>query len=333
MCYSGRSMHHVLVYGTEMKRLVLAAAAAAVLCSGCGSSDPPMFVTILTGNTSGVYYPLGVGLSQLFRTAIPEANVSVQATAASAENLHLLEAERGELAFTLGDVLADAWEGNADAGFKTPLRTIRSVAAIYPNYVQIVASLDSGVRTLADLKGRRISVGAPGSGTELNARAIMKAAGLSYADFSKVEYLSFSESVELIKNRQLDITLQSAGLGVASLRDLAASVRIVVVPIPADVVKKVGRPVYQPAVIPAGTYDGQNEAVETAAIQNVLVTHDNVPESVIYRMTKAMFENLDRLAAAHVAAKGISRENALRNLPVPLHPGAAAYYKEAGLLE
>ncbi len=316
-----------------MKRLLLAVSASAALCAGCGSGEPQMFVTVLTGNPSGVYYPLGVGLSQLFRTAIPEANLSVQATAASAENLRLLEAGRGELAFTLGDVLADAWEGNVDAGFTTPLKRIRAVAMIYPNYVQIVASADSGVRTLADLKGKRISVGAPGSGTELNARAIMKAAGLSYDDFSKVEYLSFSESVELIKNRQLDITLQSAGLGVAALRDLAASVPIVVIPIPADVVRNVGRPVYQPAMIPAGTYDGQLEAVETASIRSVLVTHDTVPEDVIYRMTKAIFEHLDELAAAHAAAKGITLENAVRNLSVPLHPGAAAYYREAGLIE
>ena len=316
-----------------MKRLLIAVGAAAALFAGCGSSEPLVFVTVLTGNTSGVYYPLGVGMSQLFRTAIPEANVSVQATAASAENLRLLEAERGELAFTLGDVLADAWEGNVDAGFTAPLGKLRAVAAIYSNYIQIVASADSGVRTIADLEGKRISVGAPGSGTELNARAIVRAAGLSYDDFSKVEYLSFSESVELIKNRQLDITLQSAGLGVASLRDLAASIRIVVVPIPADVVRNVGRPVYQPAVIPAGTYDGQLEAVETASIRNVLVTHDNVPEDVVYRMTKAMFENLDQLAAAHVAAEGISLEGAVRNLAVPLHPGAAAYYRESGLLE
>jgi len=316
-----------------VKRLLIAVGAAAALCAGCGSSEPPMFVAVLTGNTSGVYYPLGVGLSQLFRTAIPEANVSVQATAASAENLRLLETERGELAFTLGDVLTDAWEGNADAGFTTPLRKVRAVATIYPNYIQIVASADSGVRTLADLRGSRISVGAPGSGTELNARAIMKAAGLSYTDFSKVEYLSFSESVELIKNRQLDITLQSAGLGVASLRDLAASVPIVVVPIPADVVRNVGRPVYQPAMIPAGTYDGQIEAVETASIRNVLVTHDNVPDDVVYRMTKAMFEHLDELAAAHIAATAISLEGAVSNLAVPLHPGAAAYYRESGLVE
>jgi TRAP transporter TAXI family solute receptor len=120
---------------------------------------------------------------------------------------------------------------------------------------------------------------------------------------------------------------------VASLRDLAASLPIVVVPIPADVVQKVGRAVYRPAVIPANTYDGQTQAVETVAIQNVLVTHDGVAENVVYRMTKAMFEHLDQLVAAHVAAKDISRDTAAKGLPVPLHPGAAAYFKEAGLIQ
>ena len=310
---------------------------ALLLACGCGGGTTdgkePVYVTILTGNTSGVYYPLGVALSQLFRSAIPEANVSVQATAASGENLHLLQDGRGELGFTLGDVLLDAWEGNADAGFKEPQRKLRSVAGIYRNFVQIVATASSGVHALADLKGKRISVGPPGSGTELNARAIMKAAGLSYQDFSKVEYLSFSDSVELMKNRQLDITLQSAGLGVASLRDLATSVPIVVVPIPAEIVARVGRTVYQPGIIPAGTYEGQTAPVATAAIQNVLVTHDGVAQDVVYRMTKAMFENLDRLAAAHVAAKEISRDAAAKNLPVPLHPGAAMYYMQTGTTE
>jgi hypothetical protein len=314
------------------KTLLHTAVLGAALTVGC-NSEPTVFLTILAGNTSGIYYPLGVGLSQIFREAIPEATVAVQATAASAENVHLLQVERGEMGFTLGDVLVDAWEGNADAGFTTPLTKLRIVAGIYRNYVQIVANADAGVRTLEDMRGKRISVGAPGSGTELNARAIVRAAGMSYADFSRVEYLSFSESVELIKNRQLDITLQSAGLGVASLRDLAASVRIVVVPIPAGVVRNVGRPVYQVGVIPAGTYDGQLDTVDTASIRNFLVTHDGVPEDIVYRMTKALFENLDRLTASHVAAGDISVDAAVENLPVPLHPGAAAYYREVGLLE
>lgn len=291
------------------------------------------FINVLTGGTSGVYYPMGVALTQIYGKALPNAKSSVQATKASAENLNLLQAGRGEIAFTLGDALSSAWKGDEEAGFRSPLKKLRTVAGIYPNYVQIVASAESGVKSLADLKGKRISVGAPRSGTELNARAILQAAGLSYKDFSKVEYLPFGESVELMKNRQLDATLQSAGLGVASLRDLSTALKINVVAIPADVVAKVGDAAYQSAMIPANTYEGQTTAVPTAAIQNFLVTHEGVPTETVYLMTKSMFEHMDQLLAAHAAAKAIKKETAALNPPVPLHPGAEKYYREAGLLK
>lgn len=291
------------------------------------------FVNVLTGGTSGIYYPLGVALSQIYAKALPDAKVQVQSTKASAENLNLLQNGKGEIAFTLGDALSDAWKGDKEAGFAKPLKKLRTVAGIYPNYVQIVASADSGIKTLADLKGKRVSVGAPKSGTELNARAIFKAAGLSYKDLSRVEYLPFGESVELMKNRQLDATLQSAGLGVASLRDLATAIKIVVVPVPPNVVKKVGDAAYQPAVIPANTYEGQTTDVQTAKIKNFLVTREGVSNDVAYKMTKALFDNLDQMVAAHKAASAIQREDAWKNVPVPLHPGAARYYKEVGLMK
>jgi TRAP transporter TAXI family solute receptor len=291
------------------------------------------FINVLTGGTSGVYYPMGVALSQIYGKALSDAKVSVQATKASAENLNLLQAGKGEVAFTLGDALSDAWKGDSDAGFAAPLTKLRGIAGIYPNYIQIVASADSGIKTLADLKGKRVSVGAPKSGTELNARAVLKAAGLSYKDLAKVEYLPFGESVELMKNRQLDVTLQSAGLGVSALRDLAASMKIVVVEIPADVVARIGDPAYLPAAIPAGTYEGQTKDVPAIAIQNFLVTRDGVSTDTVYKITKSMWENLDALVAAHSAGKAIKKENALKGLPVPLHPGAEKYYREVGLLK
>jgi len=307
------------------------AGAAGLLLALCASAA--QYVTILTGGTSGVYYPLGVALSQIYAKALPDAKVTVQSTKASAENLNLIEAGRGELAFTLGDALSDAWKGNAEAGFKAPLKKLRGVASIYSNYVQIVATGDSGIKTLADLKGKRISVGAPKSGTELNARAVLKAAGLDYKDFSKVEYLPFGESVELMKNRQLDVTLQSAGLGVSSLRDLSTSMKIVVVPIPADVVKKINDPAYQSAVIPAKTYEGQDKDVPSVAIKNALVTSESVSADTVYKMTKALFENTETLAAAHNAAKAIKLEDGPKGLAVPLHPGAEKYYREKGVLK
>ncbi|MCM5568889.1 TAXI family TRAP transporter solute-binding subunit [Burkholderiaceae bacterium FT117] len=317
-----------------MKRHIRSFIAAAAIGLGLsGVAQAQQFINVLTGGTSGIYYPLGVALSQIYGKTIPEAKASVQSTKASVENLNLLQAGRGEIGFTLGDSLSDAWKGNAEVGFKAPLNKLRGIAAIYPNYVQIVASADSGIKSLADLKGKRVSVGAPRSGTELNARAVFKAAGMSYQDFSKVEYLPFGESVELIKNRQLDATLQSAGLGVASIRDLATAIKIVVIPVPADVVAKIGDAAYQSAMIPAGTYEGQAADVPTAAINNFLVTHSGVSDDIAYKMAKSLFENLDQMVSAHAAAKRISLENAVKGMPLPLHPGAEKYYREKGVLK
>ncbi len=316
---------------TASKRLGLIAAAAALAASAAALAAPT-FVNILTGGTSGVYYPIGVALSQIYGDGIEGSKATVQSTKASVENLNLLQAGRGELALALGDAVADAWKGEAEAGFKAPLDKLRAIAAAYSNYIQIVASAESGIKTLADLKGKSISVGAPKSGTELNARAIFKAAGLTYEDMGKVEFLPYAESVELMKNRQLDATLQSSGLGMAAYRDLAAMMAVRFIPIPDAVVEKIGSPAYQPGVIPANTYDGQTEDVPTAAIANIFVSQSRVSDELAYEMTKLMFTNLDRLSAAHAAAKGIKLDKAAKRLPIPLHPGAERYYKEVGAL-
>jgi TRAP transporter TAXI family solute receptor len=307
-----------------------ALALGASLVLGAVSAKADDFINILTGGTSGVYYPLGVAMSKIYTDKIAGARPSVQATKASVENLNLLQQGKGEIAFTLGDSLALAWAGDADAGFKAKLDKLRGVGAIYPNYIQIVASKESGIKTLADLKGKRLSVGAPKSGTEINARAILGAAGLAYADLGKVEYLPFAESVDLMKNRQLDATLQSAGLGVASIRDLSTSVDINVVEIPAAIVDKIGAP-YVKATIPAKTYGGQDADVATAAVVNYLVTRADASDDLVYKMTKATYDSVPDLIAAHQAAKAIKLETALEGLPVPLHPGAAKYWKEKGV--
>ena len=307
--------------------------AASVIALSASAAQATEFINVLTGGTSGVYYPLGVALTQLYNKAMPEAKTAVQATKASAENLNLLQAGRGEVAFSLGDTFNEAWKGNEEAGFKTPLKKLRTLAAIYPNYIHFIASADSGINSLADLKGKRVSVGAPKSGTELNSRDILKAVGMSYKDLGKVEYLGYSESVELIKNRQLDATLLSSGLGVAAVRDLSTAVKIKLIPIPADVVAKIGEAAYTTGTIPANTYNGQTADVPAITVQNYLVTHEGVPADTVYKMTKAMFENLDAMVAAHAAAKAINPKTAGSGAPVPLHPGAEKYYREAGLIK
>lgn len=311
-------------------RALIAASAIALIAQASHANE---FINVLTGGTSGVYYPLGVSLTQIYGKVMPNVKTSVQATKASAENLNLLQAGRGEVGFTLGDTLNEAWKGNEEVGFKTPLNKLRTLAAIYPNYIHFLASADSGIKSLADLKGKKVSVGAPKSGTELNSRDILKAVGMSYKDFAKVEYLGYAESVELIKNRQLDATLLSSGLGVAAVRDLTTALKIVVIPIPADVVTKIGEAAYATGVIPANTYNGQTTDVPTVIVQNYLVTHEGVPTDTVYKMTKSMFENLDAMIASHAAAKAIDKTKAGKGSPVPLHPGAEKYYREVGLIK
>ncbi|VTZ63592.1 C4-dicarboxylate ABC transporter [Sinorhizobium medicae] len=314
-----------------LKRAFIAAIASTSITLSAASAGAAEFINVLTGGTSGVYYPLGVALSKLYGDKIEGVRTQVQATKASVENLNLLQQGRGEIAFSLGDSVKLAWEGNTDAGFKAPLDKLRGIAAIYPNYIQIMASKESGIKTVADLKGKSLSVGAPKSGTELNARAILNAAGMSYDDLGKTEYLPFAESVELMKNRQLDATLQSAGLGVSSFKDLATSLEVQMVAVPEEIATKLGAP-YIAATVPAGTYQGQDKDVQTVAVINFLVTHSEVSDETAYQMTKQLFENIPALTAAHKAAESIRLEDAMKGMPIPLHPGAERYYKEKGLL-
>lgn len=317
-------------------KLKSAIAGALAIGAGLAATTAPaqaqQFINILTGGTSGVYYPMGVALAKIYTDKVQGVRPSVQATKASVENINLLQAGRGEVALVLGDSLRDAWAGEKEAGFKGKMDRIRGIAAFYPNYVQIVALRSSGIRTLADLKGKRLSVGAARSGTELNARAVFAAAGMTYKDLAKTEYLPFGESVELMKNRQLDATLQSAGLGVASIRDLANSVDINVVEVPAALVAKIGPP-FIAATIPANTYKGQEQAAATAAVVNFLITRSTLGEEVVYNLTKAMWDNVGELAAAHSAGRLVKLENALAGMPVPLHPGAERFYKEKGMIK
>ena len=316
-----------------MNRIVTAlGGAAAAACLATGTAGAQSFVNVLTGGTSGVYYPLGVGLANLYGEGMEGVRTQVQSTKASVENLNLLQDGRGEIAFALGDSVAAAWNGDEEAGFPQKLDQLRGIAAIYPNYIQIVASAEAGITEFGDLAGKSLSVGAPASGTELNARAIFGAMDMSYDDLGKAEYLPFAESVELIKNRQLDATLQSAGLGVASIRDLSTSIPITVVAVPASVAETLGAP-YVATTIPAGTYDGQDGDVPTVAVSNYLVSHAGVSDEVAYQMAKLLFENLGELESSHQAAAQISLENALSGMPIPLHPGAERYYREQGMVD
>ncbi|HPI63207.1 MAG TPA: TAXI family TRAP transporter solute-binding subunit [Alphaproteobacteria bacterium] len=287
-------------------------------------------ITVLTGGTSGVYYPLGVVLAKIYGDNLPSAKISVLATKASVENLLMLQKSEGEIAFATADTVSLAWFGSQAAGFPEKLTKLRGIASIYPNYIHIVARADSNIKTIADLKGKRVSVGALESATEVNARTVFAAANITYKDLTKVEYLPFGNSVKMMLNNEIDATIQSAGLGVSSINDLSNSLPIHIISIPTEITAKIKDPAYIASIIPAGTYQNQNYAVPTIAITNIVVTRSDVGTEQVYNFTKLIFENLSELQHAHSAMANIQFQQMIEGMPIPFHPGALKYFREKG---
>ncbi len=288
-------------------------------------------IVLLTGNTGGVYYPIGLALARVWERALPGVRVEVRSTQASVENFNLLQQRRGTFALGQGDVMSAAVKGNAEAGFPSSRDKLRMVAALFPNYMHVVALKSAKIRSVHDLKGKRVSVGAARSGNELNARVLLGAAGMSYADLRRVDYVPYNDSVVLMRDGQLDAAIVSAGLGVKVVSELAAVVPVDIVPIAPDVVARTDG-LFAAGTIPAGTYPGQPRDVPTAVLVNFLVTHSEVPADLVYDALKAMYAHLPQLRASHVAARDILRERALMSRPIALHPGAERYFREVGLL-
>ncbi len=299
-----------------------------VLCTATVRAEP---IAVLTGGSSGVYYPLGVAIAMVYAD-IPGAKVQVETTDGSVENLMRLQQGSAQVAFALGDALTSAWRGAGDAGLGSRLDRLRVIGALYPNYIQIVATKASGIRVLGDLKGKSLAVGARQSGTELNARAIFSAAGLNLKSLGKVETIPFAESTQRMLKNELDASLQSAGLGVTSIKELTDNSDTVLVPVPPSVVRKLGAP-FRPATIPADTYRGQTKSVPTASVMNYLVTSTSVSDELVYQMTRRLFDAVGELAVAHRAGHEIKLASAASRSPVPLHPGALRYYREKGLIK
>ncbi|MFA1820399.1 TAXI family TRAP transporter solute-binding subunit [Virgibacillus oceani] len=287
------------------------------------------FVTILTGGSSGVYYPLGGTLADMFQNL--GANANSQSTAASAANATTLNQGDAEIGFSMGDAAADAYEGVDSFEEQGAQENVRSLASLYPNYLQIVATEESGIETVEDLAGTNVAVGAPASGTEISAQRVLEAYGMSYDDIN-ADYLSFSEGVEGIQNGNIDAVVMSSGLPNAGVLELQTTQDIVIVEIDEDTILSMqdDYPAFFPTTVPQDVYDLE-EDVTTIGVNNVLLTHSEVSDDLAYAMTKAIFENVDQLRDAHNAAQDITLEEALDNLPAPLHPGAERYFEEEGI--
>lgn len=290
-----------------------------------GESLDTNIVTIATGGASGPYNIIGSTLADIYSDQYG-VNSRTQTTGASVENVNLMKEDKIEMAFTMSDVVSQAVEGTES--FSEPTDKINQIAALYPNYVQIVTTADSGIETFDDLVGKRIAVGDQNSGVEVNARTLLEGHGITYDDI-EVDYLGYAEAADGLRAGQLDAAFLTSGLPNASLLELSETLDIRMVSVdPEDVAEIAQDQSYFVALdIPADTY-GNEEAVPTAAIMNALIVHSDMSEDDVYKMTQTFFDSLETLGNSHQAATDITLEEAQEGLVAPLHPGAERYYSE-----
>lgn len=283
------------------------------------------FVTIATGGASGPYNIIGTSLAEIYAKTFG-VNAKTQTTGASVENVNLLTQGKVDMVLALSDVVTNAVEGTED--FKEPITNIQQVAVLYPNVIQIVASEKSGIKNIEDLKGKRIAVGDQGSGTEVNARTLLEGFGITYDDV-KVDYLGFADAADAMKAGKIEAAFFSSGLPNSSLLELEQGIKLQLVTINQDKLKQIieNKPYFKTFEIPAGTY-GNDAAIPTTALMNALLIRSDISEEDGYKLTKALFENLDGLKNAHQAANDISLETAQEGMVAPIHPGAKKYYEE-----
>lgn len=303
---------------------------AAVMLASCSKNAKKDYI-LATGGTGGTYYPFGGAIANIWNTKVENMNVTAQATGASAENLRLINKGEAEYAIVQNDVMDYAYNGtDLFAGEK--LANIMTIGTLYPEVVQIAVSKDSGIKSVADFKGKRISVGDAGSGVEFNAKQIMEGYGLTFDDIKKSN-LSFKESAEGIQNGTLDGCFVTAGVPNAALQELAFTAGLTLVPVDGEAAKKICEKYgyYTQTTIPGGTYKGTDDDTPALAIKATLAVNSKLDEQTVYEMTKALFENLDELATAHAKGKEVSAKAAVTGVSVPFHPGAKKYFKEIGL--
>ena len=267
----------------------------------------------------------------MWNTKIENMNVTAQATGASAENLRLINKASVEYAIVQNDVMDYAYNGT-DMFEGNKLPNIASIGTLYPEVVQIAASKTSGITSVPDMRGKRVSVGDAGSGVEFNAKQILEGYGMTFSDIKKLN-LSFKESAEAIQEGTLDACFITAGIPNAALQELAFSAGLVLIPVQGEEAEKIMAKYgyYTKASIPKGTYKGTDNATEALAIKATLAVNKDFDENTVYEMTKIIFENIDELASAHAKGKELSAAQAVTGVSVPFHPGAVKYYKEIGL--
>lgn len=321
-----------------MKRLatvaLIAIAAAVLALPGGVAAQQRRLVTIASGWVVGVYYPLAGAMSRIAYNA-KDLNIraTVESSGASVANAQLIGTGDADFALLQNDIAYYAYNGTTLAAFNgKPVKSMGGIFTIYPELVHIVATQGSGVKSVRDLRGKRVVLGPQGSGTEQNALQILELHGLKESDV-RAERIDAAAAADQIKDARVDAAFFTTGLGSAVIIDTFISGKAVMVPVAAgegDALKQ-KYPFYTMERIPANTYKGQETEITTPAVMAMMVARDGLPEDLVYRFTKAIFDDLKQFHAAHAAAKNLTLQSATAGMPIPLHPGAAKFFKEKGI--
>ena len=320
---------------STVKKILAAGAVlvfSAALLTGCGgdsaSSGDKKFLNIGTGGTAGTYYPIGGAIAEVLNKDIKGMNASAQSTGASVANINMLRDGAVDLATVQNDITFYAVNGTEMFKDKK-VDGLQGIASLYPETCQFVTLQSSGIKNLAELKGKRVAVGAAGSGVEANVRQILAAYGVSYDDID-AKFLSFAEGASALKDGNVDVAVLTAGYPTASVQDIAAQHPVRLLPVEDKVADDLiaQYPFYTKTVIPAGTYVGFDEAVPSVSVMAMLVAGPTVNEELGYTVTKAIFSNLDRLRTAHPVARQITRETVQTGMSLPMNAGAEKFFNE-----
>ncbi|MGB4338325.1 MAG: TAXI family TRAP transporter solute-binding subunit [Bacillota bacterium] len=316
-----------------MKRgilVVLAILGVLAMSIGVNSAS---YLILATGGTAGTYYPLGGAIANIANKRIPGMNMTAQATGASVENMRLVSSGEVDLAIVQNDVAYQAYNGE-EAFAGKPIKNFGVVSALYPEVIQFVVAADGPIKTWEDVKGKRISVGAPGSGTEVNARQVLGVYGITYDDIQE-QFLSFAESANAFKDGHIDGFFVTGGVPNPGITDVSTQHRIKIMSVSEEKMKELTAeyPFLAPVTIPVNTYINQTEAAYTPAIMAILIAGNHLSEQEAYDITKVLFENDGELALAHEKGKSITLETALDGITTPLHPGTEKYLKEKGVVQ
>jgi uncharacterized protein len=308
--------------------------AAALALSGSSQAQEKYSLSIATGGTGGVYYPMGGGMANVLSKYVPGMQATAEVTGGSVDNLKLIATGKPYIALAMADASQDAYRGEDKfKGNKVPLRTLM---VLYPNRMHVVTIEGTGISKITDLKGKRVSTGSPGSATEVMGFRVIEAAGLDKDRDMKRERLGVAESVNAIKDRKIDAFFWVGGLPTAAVTDLANTPGVKIKMIDhANLVpamnKKYGN-LYIEDVIPKSTYRGMDVDNHQATVWNVLVTHQNMSDQTAYNIVKTIFDKRDDLIAVHKEAANFKLENQkAASSPIPFHPGAVKYFAERGV--